>query len=46
MRRVHLKMIKFGLAFIVVAGVGVFGMVYILGGMGVSRSAACCFDQD
>lgn len=46
MRRVHLKMIWFFFAFVLVAGVGTFGAVYVLGGMSATTGVACCFDTE
>jgi hypothetical protein len=48
MRRIHVKMIQFGLAFILLASVGMFGAIYVLGGMsgGGGNRGACCFAEE
>lgn len=47
MYRVYMKMIRFGIAFVIVAGVGMFAAVWFFGGAGMrGRPVACCFDQD
>jgi len=47
MRRIHIKMIQFGLAFILLASVGMFGAIYMLGGMagGGGNRGSCCIED-